>query len=86
MYGYNAGQPMAIPIYTVVSYCVIDRGHVEFYRRGSLAHTRPNYCVERELTCIVQVGVKQCQNNKELLDSRGSVRNPAFSVGLQGQC
>ena len=26
MYGYNAGQPMAIPIYTVLPYCVI---HVE---------------------------------------------------------
>ena len=23
MYGYNAGQPMAIPIYTVLPYCVI---------------------------------------------------------------
>ena len=23
MYGYNAGQPMAIPIYTVLTYCVI---------------------------------------------------------------
>ena len=27
MYGYNAGQPMAIPIYTVPPYCVI-RVHV----------------------------------------------------------
>ena len=25
MYGYNAGQPMAIPIYTVLPYCVILR-------------------------------------------------------------
>ena len=24
MYGYNAGQPMAIPIYTVLPYCVIQ--------------------------------------------------------------
>ena len=24
MYGYNAGQPMAIPIYTVLPYCVIN--------------------------------------------------------------
>ena len=24
MYGYNAGPPMAIPIYTVLPYCVID--------------------------------------------------------------
>ena len=24
MYGYNAGPPMAIPIYTVLPYCVIE--------------------------------------------------------------
>ena len=24
MYGYNAGQPMAIPTYTVLPYCVIQ--------------------------------------------------------------
>ena len=24
MYGYNAGPPMAIPIYTVLLYCVIN--------------------------------------------------------------
>ena len=28
MYGYNAEQPIAIPIYTVLPYCVISNVHV----------------------------------------------------------
>ena len=30
MYGYNAAQPMAIPIYTVLPYCVIIGGDSTF--------------------------------------------------------
>ena len=30
MYGYNAGPPMAIPIYTVLPYCVVySQEHIE---------------------------------------------------------
>ena len=28
MYGYNAGPPMAIPIYTVLPYCVINTNDI----------------------------------------------------------
>ena len=35
MYGYNAGQPMAIPIYTV-PYCVIWFDRVSGYRNVSM--------------------------------------------------
>ena len=29
MYGYNAGPPMAFPIYTILPYCVIIRESVD---------------------------------------------------------
>ena len=37
MYGYNAGQPMAIPIYTVLPYCVIQSLSPSIL--SSLSHT-----------------------------------------------
>ena len=41
MYGYNAEQPIAIPIYTVLPYCVIYRQRVQVVTLGGLAPARP---------------------------------------------
>ena len=35
MYGYNAGPPMAIPIYTVLPYCVIIISKNRLFRRNA---------------------------------------------------
>ena len=39
MYGYNAGQPMAIPIYTVLPYCVIKYAKFEQIKVGYFNYT-----------------------------------------------
>ena len=39
MYGYNAGQPIAIPIYTVLPYCVIHILDVETHQILLCGHT-----------------------------------------------
>ena len=42
MYGYNAGQPMDFPIYTVLPYCVIP---TYITMQDLVYHTVRQYCV-----------------------------------------
>ena len=57
MYGYNAGQPMAIPIYTVLPYCVIQA-----YYTG-LLYMHICICT---LLCIDEIHKVVVQGNKLL--------------------
>ena len=61
MYGYNAGPPMAIPIYTVLPYCVIEL-HVHY---TTLAHMYMYMYICMYLYCIQHirtlVGTPSCR-------------------------
>ena len=42
MYGYNAGPPMAIPIYTVLPYCAIMQA-IPMSKQGNCVNNAPEF-------------------------------------------
>ena len=81
MYGYNAEQPIAIPIYTVLPYCVITME----------PSTRVKYCIEIGLPpgeynepCNINAGHKVESVSGDISGNNATLSTPALS--LSGMC